>query len=161
MSRRLIWHCESEALFESFDDAETDGHLHIGCDDVTGNIKFETRFNTEKAMSEKIITVRETFTRDQLTGTRNPEGNEVLAAQTIFNRLRAKGVPVIGTLGVLAIEWGVLTIAHEDGLDGDEWIYTFTGRRMPEEWAKVFAQPGRALRLNKSLAQHIAEADEL
>lgn len=161
MARALISHPESDALFESFDDAETERHLDIGCDDVTGNMTYEVLFQTEKAMAEKIITVAETFTRDQLTGSRNPQGNEVLAGQVIFNRLRAKGVPVIGALGVLAVEWGTLTISHEDGLDGDEWTYTYTGRAMPAEWIKKCAQPGRVLRLDKSLAQQIAEADEL
>jgi hypothetical protein len=112
-------------------------------------------------MLDKIITVTETFTRDQLTGSRNHEANEVNAGQVILNRLRARGVPVIGVLGVLAVEWGVLTIAHEDGLDGDEWIWTYTGHCMPAEWIKRCAAPGRALRLNYPLARQIADEDEL
>lgn len=106
-------------------------------------------------------TIKETFTRDQLLDNRNPAGNEVLAAQMIFDKLRSRGVPLIGVLGVLAVEWGKLTIEHEDGLDGDEWHYTWVGEPMPKEWIANCSKPGAALRLNKPLAQQIAEADEL
>lgn len=109
----------------------------------------------------EVVTIKVSFTRDELTGKRNPAGNEVLAGQTIFGALRARGVPVIGVLGVLAVEWGTLTIAHEDGLDGDEWAYTFIGAPMPKEWAAKCAKPGRVLRLDNPLAKQIAEAEEL
>lgn len=113
------------------------------------------------AQIEKEVTIKHVFTRDQLTGTRNPAGNEVIAGQTIFNKLRASGVPVIGVLGVLAVEWGKLTIAYEDGLDGDEWAFTFVGKPMPKEWVAKCAKPGRALRLDNPLPRQIAEAEEL
>lgn len=109
----------------------------------------------------KTIIVNETFTRDQLLGSRNPAGNELLASQVIFGRLRAKGVPVIGVIGVIAVEWGKLTIEHEDGLDGDEWHYTWTGVPMPKEWIIKCMKPGAVLKLNYPLAQQIADADEL
>lgn len=112
-------------------------------------------------MNTAVVTIKEIFTRDQLTGTRNPAGNEVIAGQIIFKRLRARGVPVIGSLGVLAVEWGKLTVEHEDGLDGDEWTWTFTGQAMPDEWIRKCAAPGTVLRLNNPLAKQIAEADEL
>jgi len=113
-------------------------------------------------MSQSEITIRETFTRDQLISKRNnPESNEVLSARVILNRLRQRGVPVIGVLGVLAVEWGTLTIAHADGLDGDEWTYTYTGKPMPREWIERCARPDHALRLDKPLAAQIAEDEEL
>jgi len=107
------------------------------------------------------ITVVETFTRLQMTGRANPEGNETIAANTIFNRMLAKGVPIIGILGVLAVEWGKLTIEYEDGLDGDEWTYTWTGEPMPKEFIDKLKIPGNRLRLTNPLAQQIAEAEEL
>lgn len=109
----------------------------------------------------KSITVKEVFTRHQFLGKRNPQGNEVLAAQVIFTRLRNRGVPVIGVLGVIAVEWGKLTIEHEDGLDGDEWTYTWEGVPMPRHWIERCAVPGAALKLDKPLAALIAEEDEL
>jgi hypothetical protein len=112
-------------------------------------------------MNQNEIKVVETFTRDQLTGTKNPQGNEVLAGQVIFGRLRSKGVPVIGVLGVLAVEWGTLTIKHDDGLDGDEWTYTYVGKPMPKEWALKLSKPGVALTLANPLAAQIAAEEEL
>jgi len=51
--RMLIYHAESEALFECFDEKEATGHLDYGlCDDVTGIPKFETRFKEEQRMSK-------------------------------------------------------------------------------------------------------------
>jgi len=113
------------------------------------------------AQAAKEIDVKLTFTRDQLTGTRNPAGNEVLAGQVIFSALRQRGVPVIGVLGVLAVEWGTLTISHEDGLDGDEWHYRYQGKPMPQGWVTKCAMPGRVLRLDNPLAAQIAAAEEL
>lgn len=112
-------------------------------------------------MNQNEIKVVETFTRDQFTGKRNPQGNEVLAGQVIFGRLRARGVPLIGVLGVIAVEWGTLTIAHDDGLDGDEWTYTYVGKPMPKEWIAKMTKPGFALRLDAPLAAQIAAEDEL
>lgn len=111
--------------------------------------------------NKKQVIVNETFSRDQLVGKRNSDANEFLASTIIFGKLRAKGVPVIGVLGVIAVEWGTLTIAHEDGLDGDEWHFTWTGEPMPDEWIAKCAKPGAALRLNNPLAKQIADADEL
>lgn len=110
-------------------------------------------------------TVSFTFTRDQLTGTRNPLGNEVLAGQVIFGKLRAAGVPVIGVLGILAVEWGEFTVKHEDGLDGDEWSFTYTGKLLDQYWRDQCAKPGVCLKLDQPLAPRIAaklaEDDEL
>lgn len=108
-------------------------------------------------MKNKIQTVRVTFTRDDLTrNAKNPEGNEVLAGRVIYGRLRALGVPVIGCLGVLAVEWGKLTITHDDGLDGDEWTWEYTGELLDQYWIGVVTKPGRAMRLDDPLAAQIA-----
>lgn len=109
-------------------------------------------------MEQKTITVRETFTRDQFLGKTNPEGNDVLASRVIFSRLRQRGVPLIGVLGVIAVEWGVLTIAHDDGLDGDEWTFTWIGKEVPAKWRDFMCKPGRALSIDKPLAPQIAAA---
>lgn len=111
--------------------------------------------------NKKQITVTLTVTRDELIDSRNPQGNEMLASATILSRLRAQGVPVIGILGVLAVENGTLTIKHEDGLDGDEWTWTWTGEPMADKWVRECARPGAALKLNYPLAKMIADAEEL
>lgn len=106
-------------------------------------------------------TISVTFTRDELCGKRNPQGNELLAGQAIFSKLRAKGVPVIGVLGVLAVEWGVLTIEHQDGLDGDEWAWSWTGEPMQKDWIAKCSKPGAVLVLRKPLREMIEEEEEL
>lgn len=42
--RRLVWHAESESLFETFSPEELGKCLAEGCDDVTGMIEWEDRF---------------------------------------------------------------------------------------------------------------------
>lgn len=106
-------------------------------------------------MEENEVTIRETFTRDQFLGTKNPEGNDMLAARVIFGRLRSRGVPVIGALGVLGVEWGKLTIEHEDGLDGDEWHYAWTGRPLTKEWIAEITKPGKCVSIAEPLAPRI------
>lgn len=161
MARHLLYHAESDCLFEVFNQQELERVLTCGEDvhDVTGIPAHEKQFKEDQMA--KAITVKETFTRDQFLGRHNPQGNEVLAAQVIFSRLRQRGVPVIGVLGVIAVEWGTLTIKHDEGLDGDEWTYTWEGVPMPREWIEKCAQPGAALKLEKSLKQLIEEEDEL
>lgn len=117
-------------------------------------------------MTTKEQTVSVTITRDDLTRSiNNPEGNEVRAGQVIFGKLRRLGVPVIGVLGVLAVEWGELNIKQEDGLDGDEWTFTYTGKLLDKYWIGVVTKPGRGIRLDEPLAPQIArkaaEDDEL
>lgn len=109
-------------------------------------------------MEEKEVTIRETFTRDQFLGKANPEGNDFLAARVIFGRLRSRGVPVIGALGVLGVEWGKMTIEHEDGLDGDEWTYTWTGRPLSKEWIAEITKPGKSVSIARPLGPMIAAA---
>lgn len=105
-------------------------------------------------MEENEVTIRETFTRDQFL-VKTPEGNDFLAARVIFGRLRSRGVPVIGALGVLGVEWGKLTIEHEDGLDGDEWTYTWTGRPLTKEWIAEITKPGKCVSIAAPLAPRI------
>lgn len=117
-------------------------------------------------MQGKEITIRVTFTRDQLTGTKNPAGNEVLAGQVIMGALRKRGVPVIGVLGLLGVEWGTLTCAQEDGLDGDEWTWTWTGVKMPPTLVDKYQRPGHRIKLESPLSVEVAalaaaEDDEL
>lgn len=115
-------------------------------------------------MKQDEITITETFTRDQMLGQVNPQGNEVLAGQ-ILARFRRRGVPLVGVLGFIAVEWGTLTIEHDDGLDGDEWKWTWTGKPVPPEFMHLLTTPGRCLRLDEPLALKIAakaaEDDEL
>lgn len=164
MLRDLLLHDGSDALFEIVShtraqhDKEVDRCCWAGCDVVSGNMRFEIQYQMEKLMEENEVTIRETFTRDQFLGKHNPEGNDFLAARVIFGRLRARGVPVIGALGVLGVEWGKLTIEHEDGLDGDEWHYTWIGRPLTKEWIAVITKPGHCVKINEPLAVRIAEA---
>lgn len=161
--RHLLYHPESEARFVAFRRAEIDQALDAGCDIVTGNELHERIYMKEKAMQKKLpITVSATFTRDMLANNRNnPQGNEVIGAAIILKKLRDLGVPVIGVLGVIAVEWGELRITAEDGLDGDEWTYSWAGMPMTKEWQQRCAQPGKALKLDTPLAALIAADDEL
>jgi hypothetical protein len=80
-----------------------------------------------------IKTIRVTITRDSLIDRKNSGKNLFIAAIAVRERLLLAGVPVIGLDGVIAVERGTLTIEHEDGLDGDEFHYTFVGEPvMPE-----------------------------
>ena len=108
----------------------------------------------------KEVTISVTISRLELAGKNNPKANEPLAAMYIMNRLRAKGVPVTGVLTILAVEWGKLTIAHEDGLDGDEWTYTWTGAPMPPRWIEACKEV-QGIPLTNPLAPRIAAEDEL
>lgn len=161
--RHLIYHAESESLFATYRANEVEQALDAGADDVTGIERFERRYMKEKAMQKKLpITVSATFTRDQLTSQRqNPRGNEVIGAAMVLTRLRNLGVPVIGVLGVIAVEWGELRITASDGLDGDEWTYTWAGVPMEKEWQQRCAKAGSALKLDTPLAELIAAEDEL
>lgn len=100
-------------------------------------------------------TIRAVFPRDTFIGKRNPQGNEVIASQLIFNALRKKGVPLIGILGVIAVEHGTLKVTKEDGLDGDEFVFEWTGVPMPPQYRD------KTITLSNSLAVLIAREEEL
>jgi len=50
-----------------------------------------------------------------------------------MRRMLAAGIPVIGVDKIIGIARGELTITHEDGLDGDEWTYSFVGKPVRED----------------------------
>lgn len=111
-------------------------------------------------MATKIVTIKKTFTRLELIGKHHATGravpfNEVNSANFLIAELHRIGIPVIGVMGVLAPEWGNLTIAHDDGLDGDEWTYTWTGEAVPRDWREKLARPGYRSRLDKPLRPQI------
>jgi hypothetical protein len=109
-------------------------------------------------MSNNLQTIRATYTRDQFSRTPKTEhaGVDTKAGEYIAADLLRRGVPVIGHIGVLAVEWGKLTIAHEEGLDGDEWTYTWTGRPVPQEFVTRMNGPNGRLLLAFPLAARIA-----
>jgi hypothetical protein len=106
---------------------------------------------TETDMTEK--TIRVTITRDEMTGPKNSGKNLFIAGIAVKERLFTRGIPVTGVDGILMVERGKLTIEHEDGLDGDEWHFTFVGVPvMPEVLKEVY---GRG-RLRPSLSEPLA-----
>lgn len=113
----------------------------------------------------KVVTITKTFTRLELIGIARSgkphQYNEVVSANYLISRLMQAGIPAVGILGVLAAEWGVLTVTHEDGLDGDEWTYSWTGERVPAEYREKMQKPGYRGRLDNPLAAQIAAAEEL
>lgn len=113
----------------------------------------------------KVVTIKKTFTRFELIGSNSAgkphQYNEVNSANFLITRLLAAGIPVVGVMGVLAVEWGVITITHEDGLDGDEWTYSWTGEEVPKHYRARMQVLGSRNRLDKSLAAQIAADDEL
>lgn len=114
----------------------------------------------------KVVTISKTFTRLELIGTVPRTGksaayNEVNSSNHLMTRLLNAGIPVVGILGILAVEWGVLTVTHDDGLDGDEWTYSWTGERVPTEYREKMSKLGYRGRLDNPLAAQIAAAEEL
>lgn len=108
-------------------------------------------------MSTNLQTITATFTRDQFSRLPKSEfaGNDTKAGEIIAAELKRKGVPIIGHIGVLAVEWGKLTVAHEEGLDGDEWTYTWTGKPVPPEFVTKMNSPNGALVLVYPLTARI------
>lgn len=111
-------------------------------------------------MATKIVTIKRTFTRLELIGKHHATGravpfNEVNSANHLITELHKVGIPVVGVMGVLAPEWGLLTITHEDGLDGDEWTYAWSGEQVPRDWREKLAKVGYRSRLDKPLRKQI------
>jgi hypothetical protein len=126
-------------------------------------------------MNIKEVTITERITRGQMMDESNTTGNVVAAAFNVKTRLRKRGVPAIGSLGLIAVEWGTLTIEFErgDGYDvqeddfnlghfSDAWVYTWTGRPVPAgvDLTKI-AREGKALVMDMPLNAVLAEADDL
>lgn len=116
----------------------------------------------------KEVKIKRTFTRAQLIGMnsdgRPHEYNAVNTGNRLNMRLLEAGIPIIGgtLFGIVAVEWGTLTISHDpDGLDGDEWTYTWIGREVPQPFRRDMAKPtGTRNRLDQPLAARIALADD-
>lgn len=82
-------------------------------------------------MTTQDKTVRVTFTRDEFA--KKPFENQgFLIGSHIIKTLARRGVPVIGVDGIVAVEKGKLTVEYVDGLDGDEWLYTYVGPLVPD-----------------------------
>jgi hypothetical protein len=126
-------------------------------------------------MTIKEITIAERITRGQMMDEMNTTGNVVAAAWKVTKRLRERGIPAIGSLGLIAVEWGTLTIEFErgDGYDvqeddfnlghfSDAWVYTWTGRPVPAgvDLTKI-SREGKALVMDMPLNAVLAEADDL
>lgn len=109
-------------------------------------------------MSTKLQTITATYTRDQFSrlGKSEHAGIDTKAGEYIAADLLRRGVPVIGHIGTLCVEWGKLTIAHEEGLDGDEWTFTWTGEPVPAEFVKRMNGPNGRLILVYPLRARIA-----
>ena len=65
------------------------------------------------------ITVRFTMNHQP----NNPLGNEVLRNNDLLRRLRSFGIPVVGNISVIGVEYGKLSI--EPDRDFDEWVFTW------------------------------------
>lgn len=99
-----------------------------------------------------IKTIRVTITRDELIGRKNTGRNLFIASVAVREKLLIAGVPVIGVDGIIAVERGTLTIAHDDGLDGDEWTYTFVGEPVMQEVINDVRRIGKRPSLIEPLA---------
>jgi hypothetical protein len=129
-------------------------------------------------MTIKEITITERITRGQMMGELNPSGNVVSAAWNVKTRLRKRGIPVIGSLGLVAVEWGTLTIEFVKASDesnehsyetlddvghyADAWVYTWTGKPVPADIdLALVASKGDALVMDKPLSALLTVDEEL
>ena len=53
----------------------------------------------------------------------NPMGNEVLRNTDLLRRLRSNGIPVVGNISVIGVEYGTLSVTPDR--DFDEWVFTW------------------------------------
>jgi len=82
------------------------------------------------------IKIKVSFTRDQLIYDLRPPApvmHQAHVAGRVMRTLKEAGVPVIGVLGIISVAYGELTTYMIDGLDGDEFVYEWTGVPMPRE----------------------------
>lgn len=129
-------------------------------------------------MNNNEVTIVERITRGQMMGELNPSGNVVSAAWNVKSRLRKRGIPVIGSLGLVAVEWGTLTIefekaederaenSHDDlfaqGQYADAWVYTWTGKPVPADMdLTLISREGKALVMDMPLSALLTADDEL
>lgn len=120
----------------------------------------------------KTVTKSVTISRVELLTNRGKitkpvdQNSSINLGNTLIQILLRVGIPAIGHFGVLAVEWGELTIKHEDDfIVGDQWTYTWTGKPLPEGWPRKQTAGNvtqhAPFRLDKPLAAQIAEDDEL
>jgi hypothetical protein len=73
-------------------------------------------------MSKK-TTIEVRIDRDE----RSFNTNEVRRNVMLMKMLRERGVPVIGAISVISVEHGQLSTHREEDLDGDVFVYRWTG----------------------------------
>lgn len=101
-------------------------------------------------------TISVTITRDQMARHQN-DRNLFLSGIGIVKTLLDKRIPVVGIDGVIHVARGKLTVEYNDGLDGDEWTYTFVGEPIMKELMPEVRKPGFGLTLKgPSLAEREA-----
>lgn len=54
--------------------------------------------------------------------------NEVHRNSYVLRELRKAGVPVVGAISILSVEFGIMTLSFEDDLDAGKFIYTWVGK---------------------------------
>jgi hypothetical protein len=120
-------------------------------------------------MNIKEVTITERITRGQMMDESNTTGNVVAAAFNVKTRLRKRGVPAIGSLGLIAVEWGTLTIEFQrhnplngEGQYDDAWVYSWTGKPVPADidLAQI-ATKGHALVMDMPLSALLTVDEEL
>ena len=119
-----------------------------------------------------IETIRVTVTREEMKGPGNDEQNVFIAGITLLKILLRARIPVMGISGFVVVARGKLTVEHEDGLDGDEWHYTFVGEpiaaELMDELLRSMEKGGGHFTFTKPLAEReaavrarLAEDEEL
>lgn len=102
--------------------------------------------------------IKLSFTRDQLIYDMHPPApvmHQATVAGRVMRALREAGVPLIGVLGIIGVTYGELICRMIDGLDGDEFIYEWSGVPMPRHMRHY------KLTTSFSLADAIADHEEL
>lgn len=102
----------------------------------------------------KPVTIEVRISRDELAKDQHKR-NQVITGQRVMSELRRQGVPVVGVLAIFGVEHGTLTMRTEDGLDGDEFIYTWTGVPIAPELRK------HQFTFTNTLANTIREEEEI
>lgn len=105
-------------------------------------------------MSTKPTTIEVRISRDELVKDQH-KGNQAILGLRVMRQLRERGVPVIGILAPFGVEHGALTITMDDGLDGDEMVYTWTGVPIPQHLRQ------HVLTFQTTLADILREEEEL
>jgi hypothetical protein len=55
------------------------------------------------------------------------DGKESNRMGEVMRRLRDRGVPVLGKVGIMGVAHGKLVMRTEEDLDGDQRVFTWTG----------------------------------